>query len=197
MKTFVYTLNTVDLSPDTIISVNPSVESRIFSMDDPATAAMTDLTQVRAITINPDSSIEFANELMKHAGIKMLVVADQGSALLGLITGRDILGEKPMNIMARDKISRTQIHVNQVMTSLRELDPLKYSEVEHATIRQVIINLRDAGRQHAIVIDELPDNSGQYLRGIFSATHIARLLGIDISSEGQVQSFAEFERLIA
>lgn len=197
MTTFVHTLNTVDLSPDTIISVNPVVESRILTMDDPATAAMTDLSRVHAITINPENSITFANELMKYAGIRMLIVTDPERALLGLITARDILGEKPMNIMARDKISRDEIQVKQVMAPLSELDPLKYSEVEHATIRQVIINLRDVGRQHAIVLDELPDTRGQYLRGIFSATQIGRLLGMDISAEGQVQSFAEFERLIA
>lgn len=197
MTTFVHTLNTVELSPDTVIAVNPPVKSKALSLDDPALSAMTDLARVRAITINPENSIDFANELMKFAGIRMLMVTDHGGALLGLITARDILGEKPMNIMIRDKVTSHEILVNQVMTPVSELDPLKYGEVEFASIRQVILNLRDAGRQHAIVIDELPENGGLYLRGIFSATHIGRVLGMDISSEGQVQSFADFERLIA
>lgn len=197
MTTFVHTLNTVNLSPDTVISVNPPVESKPLSPGDPATMVMTDLNRVQVITVHPEDSIDFANKLMQYAGIRLLVVTDQTGKLLGLVTARDILGEKPMSIMARDKASHGEIKVNQIMTPFVELDPLLYREVEHATIEQVIINLRDAGRQHAIVIDELPGGSGQYLRGIFSATQVGRMLGLEISGEDQVQSFADFERLIA
>ena len=197
MTTFVHTLNTVDLNPESIISVNPPVKLETLSPSDPATMVMTDLTHVRAITIKPDDSIEFASKLMEYAGIRMLVVTDPAGSLLGLVTARDILGEKPMNIMARDKVNHHDIQVKQIMTTLPELDPLQYREVEHATIEQVILNLRDAGRQHAIVIDDLSDDSGQYLRGIFSATQIGRMLGIEISAGDKVQTFADFERLIA
>lgn len=197
MTTFVHTLNTVDLKPDSIISVNPPARLETLSTNDPATMVMTDLTHVRVITIKPDDTIEFASKLMEYAGIRMLVVTDQAGSLLGLVTARDVLGEKPMNIMAHDKINHHDIQVKQIMTPLQELDPLHFREVAHATIEQVILHLRDEGRQHAIVIDELSDNSGQYLRGIFSATQIGRMLGIDIPAGNQVQSFADFERLIA
>ncbi|NIQ16898.1 MAG: CBS domain-containing protein, partial [Candidatus Dadabacteria bacterium] len=91
--------------------------------DDPALLAMTDLKKTRAITVNPNVSIEFAKELMKYAGIRMLLVINDDSKLLGLVTYRDFIGEKVINIIANEKISREKIQVSQVMTPLSELNP--------------------------------------------------------------------------
>ena len=197
MTTFVHTLKSVDVTPDMTISVTLPGESATLSPDDPAISAMTDLKKTRIITIGPKDSIEFAYELMKHAGIRMLVVADGNKALSGLITYRDIVGEKPITIMTDDKIARKDIEVQQVMTPLSELDPFLYSDVQHAIIKDVIIQLRNASRQHAIVIEKIEGDSNYFVRGIFSITQIGRLLGTEISPDGHIQSFAEFEKLIA
>lgn len=197
MTIFVHTLRPVEISPQMFISVRPPLKDQALSPDDSALKVMTDLTYIRAITIPPNCMIDFAQEIMRHAGIRLLLVIDDSDDLMGLITARDINGEKPINIITQEKLTRDQIQVHQIMTPLSELDPLMFSEVEHATIRQIIEHLRIAGRQHAIVIDELLDEPGYYIRGIFSATHIGRLLGIDITADGHIQSFAEFEQLIA
>ena len=197
MTTFVHNLVPVDIEPQMQIYVSMPVQAEQLTPDDPAINAMTDLSVARAITIAPDQSIDFAIELMRHAGVRMLVVTGQDENLVGLVTARDITGEKPIIIMSKDKVSRNDIRINQVMTPLEELNPFDYNNVVHTTIRQVIIHLRDVGRQHAIVIQEKGNTGNYFLRGIFSITQIGRLLGMEISTDGHVQSFAEFEQLIA
>ena len=197
MTTYSHTLNTVTISPE--LPVHVYLPGRIMAVtpDDSAITVMTDLKRVRAITISPDNSIEFALELMKHAGIRMLVVADDNDCMKGLVTARDIMGEKPVSIMSTHRIPRNEILVKQIMTPLFQLDPFRMADIEHATVKDIIIKLKDAGRQHAIVVEPEDNNQGFSLRGIFSVSQIARQLGIEISADGPVQSFAAFEKLFA
>jgi len=197
MTTFVHTVNPVEVTPVMTISVSLPSDASTLSVDDPALSAMTDLKKVRAITINPSKSIEFAKELMKYAGIRMLLVTNSDNNLLGLVTYRDFIGEKVINIIASDKVTRDQIQVSQIMTPISELNPFKFSDIEHTTIKNVIAILHDAGRQHAIVIEAMEGNDNYFIRGIFSVTQIGRLLGMEISADDHVQSFAEFEKLMA
>ena len=197
MTTYAHKLEAFNLDANTPVYLLSSGKPDMLELDDPAIKAMTDLKQVKAITVSQDSSIEFAMELMDHAGIRMLVVIDHSGMLAGLITARDIMGEKPLSIMSRDRVKRGEILVSQIMTPRDQLNPFNFHDVEHSSVRDVIVQLRNAGRQHAIVL-EAEDNGKQYfVRGIFSITQIGRQFGMDIPGDGHVQSFAEFEKLIA
>jgi len=197
MTTYAHKLESFILDANTTVSLLPPGKPLMLQLDDPAIKAMTDLKQVRLITIRPDRSIEFALDLMKHAGIRMLVVTDLSGMLAGLVTARDIMGEKPLRIMTRDRVKHEEIQVSQVMTTRDQLNPFNFAEVEHATVRDVILQLRNAGRQHAIVVESLETGPGYFLRGIFSVTQIGRQLGMEIPVDSHVQSFAEFEKMIA
>ncbi len=197
MTTYAHKLEAFNLDANTPVYLLSSGKPLLLKLDDPAIRAMTDLQQVKAITVNPDSSIEFAMEIMKHAGIRMLVVIDQSGMLAGLITARDITGEKPLRIMTQDRVKRGEILVRQIMTPREQLNPFNFSNIEHASVRDVIVQLRNAGCQHAIVLEAQEKGEGYFVRGIFSITQIGRQLGMDIPVDGHVQSFAEFEKLIA
>ena len=196
MTIYAHKLKTIDIST-TPVYVNPPCKVISVTPEDPAISVMTDLMHVRAITVDSDQTITFAFDLMKHVEVRMLVVIDRDGLLGGLITARDILGEKPINIMNNERINRDEIKVHQVMTPVSQLNPFDFADVEHATVKDVIIKLRDAGRQHAIVIESQDDTEGYSLRGIFSITQVGRQLGMNISSDGHMQSFADFEQLIA
>ncbi|MBM2829326.1 MAG: histidine kinase [Gammaproteobacteria bacterium] len=197
MTTYAHKLDFHVLDPEALVYTLPRAQFDHVSLDDRAIKVMTDLKRIRAITINPESSIELASQLMKHAGVRLLVVVDHNDKLAGLITARDIMSEKPLNIVTKEKIRRQEIQVAQIMTHRSELDPFNMRDIEHSSVKDVILKLRDIGRQHAIVIEERDDNDGYFVRGIFSITQIGRQLGMEISTDGHVQSFAEFEQLIA
>jgi len=197
MTIYAHKLDFYVLDSEAPVYTVPRADVDQVSLDDPATRVMTDLKRVRAITINPESSIELASQFMKHAGVRLLVVVDHKDRLVGLITARDIMSEKPLSIVTKEKIKRQDIQVAQIMTPRSELDPFNMRDIEHANVRDVILKLRDVGRHHAIVIEKRDDNDGYFVRGIFSITQIGRQLGMEISTDGHVQSFAEFEQLIA
>lgn len=197
MTTYAHKLDAFKLDADALVYLLPTKMPEPLTLSMPAIWAMTDLKKTRAISINPNQTIDFAMQLMKHVGIRLLVVVNENDLLEGLITARDIMGEKPMTIMNRDRIKHEEILVSQVMTPRSVLNPFNFRDIEHATVREVVNKLREARRQHAIVVEADEQGPDYYVRGIFSITQIARQLGMDISADGPVQSFADFEKLIA
>lgn len=165
-------------------------------LDDPAIMVMTDLRRVRVVTTHPNASIEVATQIMIHANVRMLLVVRERDMLDGVVTARDVMGEKVLAVAARERIHHDAIRVHHVMTARAEINPLSMADVERATVGDVVVALRDAGRQHALVIEAQGGGHGYLARGIFSATQIGRQLGIDISPDGHAQSFAELESLL-
>src|SRR5512134_1299709 len=67
--------------------------------DSPAIEVMTDLRQVSAATIDPGSSIDKATETMVLRGVRLLFVVKPEEGLIGIITARDTLGERPLQLL--------------------------------------------------------------------------------------------------
>ncbi|MEE8320334.1 MAG: histidine kinase, partial [Gammaproteobacteria bacterium] len=105
--------------------------------------------------------------------------------------------EKPLSMVTKGKIQREEILVKDIMTPRAELNPLNMHDVEHVSVKDIINTLHEARRQHVIVVEDADDSGTYYLRGIFSITQIGRQVGVEISADDQVQSFSEFEQLIA
>ena len=194
---YAHKLETFELDPEVPVKIISQEKVDNVTLDDLAIRAMTDFKKVNAITINPESSIDYALQLMTHAGVKLLLVVGEDDILAGLITARDIMGEKPLSIITKEKVKREEIQVAQIMTPRAELNPFNFYDIEYATIRDAILKLRDVGRHHALVVEQQEDGNGYFARGIFSITQIGRQLGMEISTDGHVQNFSEFELLFA
>ena len=197
MTVYTYHLDTFQIDPNVPILRYPSGEERQIREDAPALSVMTDLKYGSMITVSPDDTIDTALQIMIHAGVRLLVVLDASASLTGLISGRDILGEKPVTLMMKGMIRRDEIRVRDLMTPRSGLNPLSLHDVEHATVKDIIRMLHKAGRQHAVVIEKNEKGDTYYLRGIFSITRIGRQMGVEISAGDHAQSFAEFEQLLA
>lgn len=164
---------------------------RVF-LDDPASSVMTDLKKVAAVTIDPEASIENANRTMIRHGVRLLLVADLHNHVLGIVTATDVLGEKPMQIIQSRGGTREDITVGDIMTPQERLEVLTMAVVSSAKVGHVLAYLKQTGRQHATVVDE--DAAGkQTLSGLFSATQIARQLGIRLQTVEVARTFAEIE----
>ena len=165
-----------------------------LTLDQPAELAMTDLRRVAAVAIHPDATLEAAQQRMVHAHVRMLLVTDAATELLGVVTARDLLGEKPIRVAVEDGVARDQLPVSRIMVPRERIQVLDWADVQHASIGDVVQTLRESGRQHALVVQQ-----GRPARvcGIFSATQIGRLLGVRIEASDKPQSFAEVEHLLA
>ena len=165
------------------------------ALDDAAMNVMTDLTRVTAIIILPGDTVDEAHRRMIQRGVRLLLVVDQDRKVLGLLTALDILGEKPVLAASQSGLRREEVQVRDVMTPQEHLEVLNMADVRAAKVGHVVATLKKAGRQHAVVVDR--DAHGrQVVRGLFSATQVARQLGVTIQTSEVARTFSEIESLL-
>lgn len=160
-------------------------------IDSPAPAVMTDLRQNPAATIDAEAPVDAANRFMIRRGVRLLLVSDDERRVLGLITATDILGEKPVQFALERGIKRQEIRVRDIMIPCARLEVLQYADVARAEVGHIVATLQRAGRQHALVADMGTDGTTETVRGVFSASQIARQLGVAIHTTEVAQTFAE------
>lgn len=164
--------------------------------DDTAGSVMTDLKLVSAVLIRPGDGIDEANVRMIQRSVRLLLVVDENRKVVGIITATDILGEKPLQVIAERGCRREDIQVRDIMTPQHRLEVLQMADVSGAKVGHVVATLKKSGRQHAVVV-EFDHHGKQVVRGLFSATQIARQLGIAIQTSEVARTFSEIEALLA
>lgn len=173
------------------------------TLESPALEVMTDLTRTSPATIRPQAPVEGAHHFMLSRGVRLLLVADERETVLGVLTATDILGEKAMRVAMERGIKRGELTVGDLMTPARQVEALTLAEVEAARVGHVLETLRQAGRQHLLVVDyevtpprrliDAPVRRSM-VRGIFSISQVARQLGVSLQSVGEVAlTFSEIE----
>lgn len=165
--------------------------------DSPAIEAMTDFARINVVAISGDALVDDANARMISRGVRLLMVVGKDEAVLGLITARDILGEKPMQIVQARGVKRDELTVSDLMTPVESIDTLYLSEVLNARVADILAALKKVGRQHILVEDNDPATGLPRVRGLFSATHIGRLLGVPVLGFDLPRTFAEIEAALA
>lgn len=169
----------------------------LVGAESPAIEAMTDFGRVSAVTVGQDASLLEANAIMVSRGVRLLLVTGPGERLVGLISARDLLGEKPIQIALARGGKRDDLTVRDLMCPLAMIDTLHLSEVMNARVIDVLDALKTQGRQHIMVEDVDPATGIPRVRGIFSATQIGRLLGVPVLGFDLPQTFAEIEAALA
>lgn len=160
--------------------------------DHPALSVMTDFTQVTALTVDPDVSIDAASRVMKRRNVHLLVVVDVENSVIGLITSTDTQGEKPMQCIQARGGTRSDVLVKDIMTPHERLEVIAMEDVRQAKVGHVVATLEKTGRQHAAVVD-VDQKGNQVLRGLFSASQLSRQLGEPVHPTPVARTFAEIE----
>lgn len=164
-------------------------------LDSAAEGVMTDLTRVTAVIILPGDTVDEAHRRMIQRGVRLLLVIDQDRKVVGLITATDILGEKPVLVASERGLRRGEVLVRDIMTPQERLEVLGMADVRASKVGHIVSTLRSVGRQHAVVVDR--DASGRpFVRGLFSATQIARQLGVMIQASEIARTFSEIEAIL-
>ena len=163
-----------------------------LKVNHPALAVMTDLLVTTAVAISPDADIESAEERMRRRGVRLLFVLDSEGTLAGIITATDLLGEKPLQFIERHGGLHRDIRVRDIMTPRERLEVLKLADIQVARVGSIVATLQRCGRQHALVVENVEGR--EQVRGLFSASRIARQLGMEIVTTPIAQTFAEIEQ---
>jgi CBS domain containing-hemolysin-like protein len=170
----------------------PPTPPELVHLHDPAIQVLTDFRVVWPITISPHATIDVALEKMKSAGVRLLMVITEDQQIVGLVTSHDIQGEKPIQIVESSRIQRERIRVEEVMIPQPEVKVLDMLSVRGAQVGHIVETLRELGLRHILVVERDGPTGGQRVRGLFSASQIAKQLGCDPWEEGRhAQSLAE------
>ena len=177
--------------------VGGALNPKAVRMDSPAIEVMTDLARIPPATIDPQSTLAHANQAMILRGVRLLLVTEKNGRISGVITATDLLGEKPVRIAQGRGSKREELQVRDVMTALEDMEALEMSDVERAEVGHIVATLENCGRQHTLVVERGVEAAKQTLRGIFSASQIARQLGLDLTTHEFARTFAEIEAAFA
>ncbi|WP_168734280.1 CBS domain-containing protein [Pseudothauera nasutitermitis] len=169
----------------------------LIGADSPAIEAMTDFSRTQAVSIPVQASVNDANAYMISRGVRLLVVVDGNERIAGLITARDILGEKPVQVAQARGVKHEELLVRDLMTPIGAIDTLYLDEVLNARVADILDALKQLGRQHILIEDTDPVTGLARVRGLFSATHIGRLLGVPVLGFDLPRTFAEIEAALA
>lgn len=159
----------------------------------PAIDTMTDLRQITAVMVSLTTPLDMALERMIKGSVRMLLVTDADGKVQGLITSRDMQGEKPLKILEKTGGTRKDLVVGDLMTMKSKLEVLMMGDVLRATVGDIIATLKEVDRQHAIVVDSDPYTGELAVRGIFSLAQIGRQLGLEISPTQRATTFADLD----
>lgn len=172
----------------------PNVHKPVVA-DSPAIEVMTDLQQVAVATTTIDASIAKATQTMISRGVRLLLVMDADGQLVGLITARDTMGERPIQYIRERGGKHSELTVRDCMTALADIDVITMKDVNAAKVGHIVTTLETAGRQHALVVDEL--DGEEMVRGIFSITQVGRQLGVGLQAFEVAHTFADIRAALA
>lgn len=181
--------------PATVNLVTPQQDSaQRVSENDPATRVMTDLTIITPFQIESSASLQNINDKMIACGVRLLFVSDPQGNLSGLITSKDILGEKPLLFVTKNGGTRDEIVAQDIMTPLNKLEAIPLEQVMKARVSDIVIALKECRRHHMLVLESRKD--GDFVRGIFSITQVGRQLGTEINPSERATSFAQINKAL-
>ncbi len=161
---------------------------------DSALTVMTDLSQVTAYTTELTTPLNKALDIMIRRGVRLLLARDTDRQIVGLITSRDIEGEKPARILAKAGGAWEDLLVADIMTLQPKLEVLRMEDVANARVGDIIATLRQTNRQHAMVVDADPETGKPAIRGLFSLSQIGLQLGLGIDPAQQPTTYADLAR---
>jgi CBS domain-containing protein len=184
-----------EYSPLTLVPLGPRARlaepmspGRV-TLDDPAFSVMTDLREVSAAITTADETISAAEAQMIRRSVRLLFVLDGERRLSGIITATDLLGEKPVRYMQARGVSRAEILVGDLMTPAASLEALSVMDVAQMRVGHIVATFKATARRHLTVAED----NGQRVRGLFSASQVARQLGVELQTMEIAQTFADIE----
>lgn len=174
-----------------------------FHIQNPVTASssalevMTDLHFIPAATVSADLDLDTATQKMIVRGVRSLLVTDTLEDVIGIITSRDLIGDRPQSAMHALDIPFSRVRVRDVMTTSEQVDVLHLDDVLHAHVGDIVETLKHSGRQHALVVEEDCSTGKTTIRGIFSASQIARQLGVHSQTHVLSETFAGIDQAMS
>lgn len=145
-----------------------------------------DYTVLPPLTLDPGVTAEAAEIAMLYSHTNLQLVTDADHNLLGIISIRDISGDKMLATAAVMGVSRQDLTVRDLMTPISNLPYVKHDTLSKATVGDLVTILESQKQRFLVVIDQ-----HEQLCGLICADDIARLLGRELNILPVANHFGE------
>ena len=189
-------LPTFRLDRGTTLAQAQPTDNAPVTLASPALAVMTDLTQVKAATTHPRTTLRQAEQAMIYQGVRMLFVVTEMPLIEGLVTATDLASDKQMRLVHERHLHYDEMRVADVMTELGALDAIDYAVVRTAAVGNAVATLQRLGRNHLLVVEAATAQTPRRVRGVISRSQVERQLGRPIDITPIANSFSEIERAL-
>ena len=176
------TIKCISLKPQSTLG-HSTAPPEMVKLDSPAAAVMTSFKTVHPIITIPEVPIDVALKKMKTGGVRLLFVMNNADQIIGLVTAKDIMGERPIQITQQMRVPRADITVAAVMTPQPDICALDALAVRDARVGDIVETLNAQNRQHALVVETDMATQSQRVIGMFSTSQISKLLGYNVTPE--------------
>ncbi|PKG54371.1 MULTISPECIES: CBS domain-containing protein [Halomonadaceae] len=194
-------MNQVTFSPKPLTQLSSAPllampAAKRLSPTSPAMTVLTDFSQVVPQSVKADTPIDDAHLKMRHGGVRLLFVMDQQAHCIGVITSKEVIGTRRINIaMQQRNLSREEVTAEMIMTPWHKLSAMPISQLGSLTIEDLVLSMESFTDQH-LLITEYNDSQELRIRGIISASDIQSAVGKDINPVPMAKSFADICHVI-
>ena len=158
----------------------PGFEPWYVCETDPALSVMIDFRSRSSVTVSETATLDEALGHMKHTGVRCAFVVDEKkTAVVGMITAYDMLGEKPQQHMHFTGVAHDDVLVKDIMQKISDWRVADIKEIEQSSVGDVLEMFMETGVTHLPVMETTEGNE-QRLRGLLSFSKVKRLL-VDVA----------------
>lgn len=175
---------------DSVAHMVQPEEFNDLDMHSPAIEFFTDFKKHRPLTIEGSTLAVDVEMLMRKAHVRMKLVVDANNEFIGTISTED-LSEQYFMIRLANGERLDEITVSDMMCPKHAILALDLEQLERSSISDVIDTLKRSGQQHCLVVDRSHD----HIRGLISASDVARRLHMPIRIE-RVPTFVDIFKSI-
>ncbi len=173
-------------------------DQAVLTLDSPAVHIMTDLRQRPAVYVDKDCLIDDAHKLMIQRAIRLLFIV-HANEFLGIVTAKDILGERPTKLVYENQRKRNEITVYDIMTAKSQLICMELATLQKAEVGNLVSTMREVTHQHLLIVNQLTDKNIQTddIVGLVSTSQIARLLNQPLDTLNLPSSFYAVQKALS
>jgi CBS domain containing-hemolysin-like protein len=157
------------------------------TMESAAEHILTDFQHSQPLMLEQSTGLELAREMMRREHVKLKLVIDSEERFTGLVSLADLLSAKVMQAAGKTALPVDELTVGDIMTPRAQLHAIDYRQLCSATIGDVVATMQSFGDQHVLVVDPASES----LRGLISASDIARTLKVGVEISARACSFAQ------
>lgn len=157
----------------------------------PAELVVSDINNILAQMIVPDTNIDEALLIMKCSNRRSKLYIGTDTKLLGVINNFTLVSRNVLMIANRKGISRAELTVADVMSPIAKMPAIAKEMVQHARIGDIKKTMQQLGEGHIQIVDK-----SHRICGLISAVDISRALQVPIDINVTAHSFKDYFEVI-